>query len=77
MEPQALGDKKRMQLADDRNGETTEKIAAYHVIREPVTAEALFASGGVIALGGEIPVGRSTSGGFFGVGGKGRWWCHD
>jgi uncharacterized surface protein with fasciclin (FAS1) repeats len=68
----ALGDKKRMQLADDRNGETTEKIAAYHVIiGEPVTSEALFASGGVITLGGEIPVGRSTAGGFLGViGGK-------
>lgn len=67
---EALGEKKRMQLADARNGETTEKIAAYHVIGEPVTAEALFASGGVITLGGEIPVGRSSSGGFFGVGGK-------
>lgn len=60
---EALGDKKRIQLADDRNG-------AYHVIGEPVTSEALFASGGVITLGGEIPVGRSTAGGFFGVGGK-------
>lgn len=67
---EALGEKKRMQLADARNGETTEKIAAYHVIAEPVTAEALLASGGVITLGGEIPVGRSTSGGFFGVGGQ-------
>jgi uncharacterized surface protein with fasciclin (FAS1) repeats len=65
-----LGEKKRMQLADPRNGEATEKIATYHVIGEPVTAEELFASGGVITLGGEIPVGRSTSGGFFGIGGK-------
>ena len=65
-----LGQKKRDQLKDVRNAETAEKIGAYHVINEPVTAEELFASGGVITLGGEVPVGRSTSGGVFGFGGK-------
>jgi uncharacterized surface protein with fasciclin (FAS1) repeats len=66
-----LGDKKRMQLADDRNYESVEKIGAYHVVaEEAVTAEKLFASGGVVTLGGIVDVGRSVSGGFFGVGGK-------
>ena len=66
-----LGDKKRMQMADDRNFETVEKIGAYHVIAdEAVSAESLFASGGVITLGGIVDVGRSVSGGLFGVGGK-------
>jgi len=40
------------------------------VIGEPVTAEALFASGCVITLGGQIPVDHSTAGGIFGFGGK-------
>lgn len=65
-----LGDKARLQFADDRNRETVEKMAAYHVVSEPVTAEQLFASGGVVTLGGTIPVDRSVSGGFFGIGGK-------
>jgi uncharacterized surface protein with fasciclin (FAS1) repeats len=59
-----------MQLMDDRNKETVEKIASYHVIGEPVTAEELFASGGVITMGGEIRVDRSITGGMFGFGGK-------
>ena len=66
-----LGDKKRIQLADDRNFETVEKIGAYHVIAdEAVSAETLFASGGIITIGGVVDVGRSVSGGLFGVGGK-------
>lgn len=66
-----LGDKKRMQLADDRNFESVEKIGAYHVVAdEAVTAEKLFASGGIVTLGGIVDVGRSVSGGFFGLGGK-------
>ena len=101
-----LGDKKRAQLEDVRNGEVTElhyscclyshwrsrdgiylwicfhsaicrhscqvtdKIASYHVILEPVTADQLFNSGGVVTEGGEVPLERSVSGGFFGVGGK-------
>ena len=66
----ALGESKQGQLLDERNLETTQKIAAYHVIAETVTADDLFNSGGVITLGGEIPCDRSTSGGMFGVGGK-------
>ena len=67
---EALGETKRAQLLDPRNSETSEKIGAYHVIPEVVTADQLYNSGGVITLGGEIPVDRSTSGGFFGVGGQ-------
>ena len=63
-------DKRRQQFADDRNRETVEKIASFHVLGEPVTADELFASGGVITLGGNIPVERSTTGGIFGFGGK-------
>mmetsp|Transcript_23996 Transcript_23996/g.50589 ORF Transcript_23996/g.50589 Transcript_23996/m.50589 type:complete len:210 (-) Transcript_23996:1214-1843(-) len=66
----ALGDKKLMQLKDDRNREMAEKIAAYHVIAEQVTADALFDAGGVITMGGEVPIERTVSGGLFGVGGK-------
>jgi uncharacterized surface protein with fasciclin (FAS1) repeats len=65
-----LGEAKQGQLLDERNLETTQKIAAYHVIAERVTSDNLYNSGGVITLGGEIPVDRSVSGGMFGVGGK-------
>jgi len=65
-----LGEKKCEQLADPRNLETTKKILAYHVIGERVTSTELFNAGGVVTMGGEVPVGRSTSGGIFGVGGK-------
>ena len=65
---QALGADKESQLFDERNLETTQKIAAYHVIGEPVTAEALFNSGGVITVGGEVPLERTISGGIFGIG---------
>ena len=64
------GGNKKPQLLDPRNLETTEKIGAYHVIAEVVTADQLYNSGGIITIGGEIPVDRSVSGGFFGVGGK-------
>ena len=63
--------KKRDQLEDVRNDEVAEKIASYHVILEPVTADQLFNSGGVVTEGGEVPAERSVSGGFLGVGGKG------
>mmetsp|Transcript_41064 Transcript_41064/g.86145 ORF Transcript_41064/g.86145 Transcript_41064/m.86145 type:complete len:211 (+) Transcript_41064:76-708(+) len=65
-----LGEKKLAQLGDVRNDEVTEKIVSYHVILEPVTADELFNSGGVVTEGGEVPAERSISGGFFGVGGK-------
>lgn len=67
---QKLGQKKLDQILDGRNTETTEKIGAYHVVNEPVTPEELFAAGGIITMGGEVPVGRSRSGGFFGLGEK-------
>jgi uncharacterized surface protein with fasciclin (FAS1) repeats len=65
-----MGEKKCAQLGDPRNAETAEKIGAYHVMNEPVSADELYNSGGVITMGGEIPIDRSVSGGFFGVGGK-------
>ena len=66
-----LGDKKISQLDDPRNLEVREKIAAYHAIAEPVTAEELFNAGGVITLGGEIPTFLVGGGlvGFLGGGG--------
>uniref|UniRef100_A0A7S0Y8S8 FAS1 domain-containing protein n=1 Tax=Pseudo-nitzschia delicatissima TaxID=44447 RepID=A0A7S0Y8S8_9STRA len=67
---QSLGADKEAQLFDERNTETAQKIAAYHVIGEPVTAEALFNSGGVVTCGGEVPIERSISGGIFGIGGQ-------
>jgi uncharacterized surface protein with fasciclin (FAS1) repeats len=65
-----IGDKRIKQLEDPRNSETAEKMGAYHAIAERVTADQLFASGGIITLGGTVPVGRSTTGGIFGFGGK-------
>lgn len=65
----ALGEKRLQQLRDVRNLETIQKLGAYHIIAETVTADELFNSGGVITLGGEIPIERSRTGGFFGVGG--------
>ncbi len=67
---QDLGDKKLSQLDDPRNLEVREKIAAYHAIGEPVTAEELFNAGGVITLGGEIPT-FLVGGGLFGFLGGG------
>lgn len=65
-----LGDKKLGQLDDPRNLEVREKIAAYHAIPEPVTAEELFNAGGVITCGGEIPT-FLVGGGLFGFLGGG------
>lgn len=67
---EALGEKKRNQLYDSRNGELAEKIGMFHVIGEEVTAEALFNAGGVITMGGEVSIEKSIAGGIFGVGGK-------
>uniref|UniRef100_A0A7S1ZJ04 FAS1 domain-containing protein n=1 Tax=Ditylum brightwellii TaxID=49249 RepID=A0A7S1ZJ04_9STRA len=66
----ALGEKKLQQLIDDRNRETVEKIAAFHAVVEPVGAWDLINSGGLKTLGGEVPVGKTKVGGFFGFGGK-------
>mgnify|MGYP005847678019 CR=1 FL=1 len=65
-----LGEKRVAQLGDLRNSETVEKIGAYHVINEPVNADDLFNAGAVITMGGEVPITRSVSGGFMGIGGK-------
>jgi len=67
---QTLGEKKISQLEDPRNGELSEKIGMFHVIAEVVTADALSNAGGVITMGGTVPVDKSISGGIFGVGGK-------
>ncbi len=67
---QNLGEKKLSQLEDDRNAESAEKIAAFHAVNEPVSTEELFNSGGVVTIGGVVDVGRSVTGGFFGIGGK-------
>lgn len=66
----ALGESKVAALGDVRNTETIEKIGAYHIISEPVRADALFNAGGVVTMGGDVMIDRSVSGGFFGVGGK-------
>ena len=66
---ESLGDKKLNQLKDIRNEETAQKMAAFHVVGERVTAEELFNSGGVVTIGGVVDVGRSVKGGFFGIGG--------
>jgi len=65
-----MSPEKQTQLTDERNLETIQRIAGYHVIGEPVTAEALFEAGGVMTVGGEVPIERSVTGGFFGIGGK-------
>lgn len=65
----SLGDKRLKQLQDPRNLEAVTKLGLYHAVNELVTPDELFDSGGVITLGGEIPVDRSVKGGFFGVGG--------
>lgn len=70
---EALGDSKLVQLRDDRNSETWERMAMFHFITEPVTSASLFESGGVVSLAGAnnpVPVERTMSGGMFGLGGK-------
>jgi uncharacterized surface protein with fasciclin (FAS1) repeats len=83
---ESLDPKRKLQISDPRNAETTEKLASYHVINNgKVTAERLkredwtvpkidgvaaLSIGGVLTLGGELRVGRSKSGGFMGFGAK-------
>lgn len=86
---QRLGEKKLLQLKDNRNLETAQKMGLYHVIEsEAVTAARLRtedwtrpapSDGGprpitvqaLVTMGGEVPVGRSKSGGvFLGIGAK-------
>lgn len=64
-----LGKDKRASLNDPRNGESVYKIIAHHFINEKVSSEQLFDSGGVRTEGGVVPIGRSKSGGFMGMGG--------
>lgn len=83
-----LGEKKRMQMKDDRNLESVEKMGAFHVILdEAIAEETLLVEdwtapkpldgsprplklGAILTSGGEVRVGRSKSGGFFGFGAK-------
>lgn len=65
-----LGEKRCQQLKDDRNGEVVENIARYHAINEPVSESQLRDAGGIITLGGELPIEPMKEGGFFGIGGK-------
>ena len=65
-----LEDKRRSQLKDPRNGEVVEQIGAYHVISDPVSKDDLYESSGVVTAGGRIDVGRSVTGGLFGIGGR-------
>ena len=67
---QKLTETQQEQLFDPRNLETAQKIAAYHVIGEVVTGEQLYNAGGVLTVGGEVPIERSRKGGFFGFGGQ-------
>lgn len=62
------------QLNDPRNLELKMKVGMYHVIGEEVTAMELFNAGGVLCLGGELPIERGTGGGFLGglLGGLGQ-----
>ena len=66
----ALDEKRRAQLKDPRNGEVVEQIGAYHVISDPVSKDDLYESSGVVTAGGRIDVGRSVTGGLFGIGGR-------
>ena len=62
-----------MQLMDERNVETVQKIGAYHTVGdEMVPVETLLGDniGGIMTMGGEVRVGPSQSGGFFGIGTK-------
>lgn len=68
-----LGQKKIDQLKDIRNLETVSKISDYHTIGdETVSLDVLLGDniGGVLTMGGEVRVGPSQSGGFFGIGAK-------
>ncbi|GFH55771.1 hypothetical protein CTEN210_12247 [Chaetoceros tenuissimus] len=67
---ESLGNKKLNQLVDDRNRETAEKIAEWHVVNEPVGAWDLITSGGVVTMGGTVDIGKSKVGGFLGFGGE-------
>lgn len=67
---ESLGKQKLNQLVDDRNRETAEKIAEWHVVNEPVGAWDIINSGGVVTMGGTVDIGKSKVGGFLGFGGE-------
>ncbi|KAL7518702.1 hypothetical protein ACHAWX_003512 [Stephanocyclus meneghinianus] len=83
---ESIDSKRKLQIADPRNAEATEKLASYHVVPNgKVTQERLkredwtvpkidgvaaLSIGGLLTLGGELRVGRSKSGGIFGFGAK-------
>ena len=64
---QLLSEKTRIQLLDDRNYETSTKIGLYHCVNEIVTYDQLCDSGGIITLGGTVPIEPIRKGGFFGI----------
>jgi uncharacterized surface protein with fasciclin (FAS1) repeats len=70
-----LGEKKLLQLLDNRNEEAKNQMGSFHVIvNDVVTVEQLYNSGGIrtIATGESpiVPIERAVSGGLFGIGGK-------
>merc|ERR1711966_427926 len=78
---EGIDSQRKVQISDPRNEEVTEKLASYHVIANgKVTQERLKredwtvprSADGVaaLALGGELRIGRSKSGGFLGWGAK-------
>lgn len=67
----ALGEKRLVQLRDNRNEEMVQRMAAFHAVNEAVPVTQLFDSAGVVPLAKEVVVvDRSSTGGMFGVGGQ-------
>jgi hypothetical protein len=67
----ALGEQRLRQLADDRNYETVLRMGEFHAVNEPVSADVLFNSAGVITLARAsrdrvLAVERRKVGGFLG-----------
>jgi Fasciclin domain len=70
----ALGEARLRQLADDRNYETVLRMGEFHAVSEPVSADVLFNSAGVVSLARAsrdqiLAVERRKVGGFMGIGG--------
>jgi uncharacterized surface protein with fasciclin (FAS1) repeats len=57
-------------LRDPRNGEVLDKVTNYHVVQRHLKADEIFKAAAVVTMGGEVPVTKSKSGGFLGVGAK-------
>jgi uncharacterized surface protein with fasciclin (FAS1) repeats len=68
----ALGEQRLRQLADDRNYETVLRMGEFHAVSEPVSADVLFNSAGVISMARAsrdrvLAVERRKVGGFMGI----------